>query len=110
VLAFLIFLPNLIWNAQNDWPFLELMRNIRADGRDVELSPLEFFLQQLLLLHPLTGPIWIAGLVALLFSKRLAQFRFLGWSYVVCFITFVVLKARIIISRLFTRCCLLQAR
>jgi 4-amino-4-deoxy-L-arabinose transferase-like glycosyltransferase len=94
VLAFLIFLPNLIWNVQNDWPFLELMRNIRADGRDVELSPLEFFLQQLLLLHPLTGPIWIAGLVALLFSKRLALFRFLGWSYVVCFITFVVLKGK----------------
>lgn len=94
VLAFLIFLPNLIWNVQNDWPFLELMRNIRADGRDVQLSPLEFFLQQLLLLHPLTGPIWIAGLIGLLFSKRLTRFRFLGWSYLVCFIAFVVLKGK----------------
>lgn len=94
VLAFLVFLPNLIWNVQNNWPFLELMRNIRADGRDVELSPLEFFLQQLLLLNPLTGPIWIAGLFALLFWKRLARFRFLGWSYVVCFVVFVVLKGK----------------
>lgn len=94
VLAFLIFLPNLIWNMQNNWPFLELMRNIRADGRDVELSPLEFFLQQVLLLNPVTGPIWIAGLLALLFAKRLARFRFLGWSYVVCFIIFVVLKGK----------------
>ena len=94
VLAFLIFLPNLIWNIQNHWPFLELMHNIRADGRDVELSPLEFFLQQLLIMHPLTGPVWMAGLIALLFSKRLARFRFLGWCYVVCFITFVVLKGK----------------
>jgi hypothetical protein len=93
-LAFLIFLPNLIWNIQNHWPFLELMHNIRADGRDVELSPLDFFLQQVLLLHPLTGPIWITGVLALLFSKRLARFRFLGWSYVICFITFVVLKGK----------------
>lgn len=94
VLAFLVFLPNLIWNVQNHWPFLELMHNIRADGRDVELSPVEFFVQQLLLLHPLTGPIWIAGLFALLFSKRLARFRFLGWCYVACFIAFVVLKGK----------------
>lgn len=93
-LAFLIFLPNLIWNVQNHWPFLELMHNIRAEGRDVQLSPLEFFLQQLLLLNPLTGPIWVAGLLALFFSKRLARFRFLGWCYLVCFITFVVLKGK----------------
>ena len=79
---------------QNHWPFLELMHNIRAEGRDVQLSPLEFFLQQLLLLNPLTGPIWMVGLAALLFWKRLARFRFLGWCYLVCFITFVVLKGK----------------
>src|SRR6267154_5244690 len=46
VAAFLIFLPNLIWNIYNHWPFLELMHNIRADGRDVQLSPFQFFAQQ----------------------------------------------------------------
>src|SRR5262249_508801 len=50
LVAFLIFLPNLVWNIQNHWPFLELMHNIRRDGRDVQLSPLEFFLQQILLI------------------------------------------------------------
>ena len=94
VAAFLIFLPNLIWNTQNHWPFLELMHNIRADGRDVQLSPLEFFLQQILLVHPLTAVIWITGLVALLLSKRLRSYRFLGFSYLVSFIAFVVLKGK----------------
>lgn len=94
VLAFLIFLPNVIWNFQNDWPFLQLMRNIRAVGRDVALSPLDFFVQQILLIHPLTAPIWITGLFALLFSERLRQFRFLGWSYVISFVTFVLLKGK----------------
>jgi hypothetical protein len=94
VLAFLIFLPNLIWNFQNNWPFLELMRNIRATGRDVELSPLDFFVQQVLLIHPLTAPIWVTGLLALLFSQRLRQFRFLGWSYVISFVIFVLLKGK----------------
>ena len=94
LLAFLIFLPNLIWNIQNHWPFLELMHNIRATGRDVQLSPLEFFLQQVLLVHPLNAPIWIAGLFALFFSERLKEFRFLGWSYLICFTLFVVLKGK----------------
>src|SRR2546421_3781611 len=77
VAAFLIFLPNLVWNVQHHWPFLELMHNIRATGRDVELSPLQYFTQQILLVHPLTAPIWITGVIALLFSARLKPYRFL---------------------------------
>ncbi len=94
VAAFLIFLPNLIWNIHNHWPFLELMRNIRASGRDVQLSPVEFFTQQVLLLHPLTAPVWITGLVAMLFSQRLKNYRMLGWCYLVGFATFILLKGK----------------
>ncbi len=47
-LAFVVFLPNFIWNVQNHWPFVELMRNIKADGRDVVLSPPVYFAQQVL--------------------------------------------------------------
>jgi hypothetical protein len=94
LLAFLIFLPNLIWSIQNHWPFFQLMHNIRADGRDVQLSPLAFFGQQILLIHPLNAPIWIIGLFVLFFSERFKEFRFLGWTFVICFITFVVLKGK----------------
>jgi 4-amino-4-deoxy-L-arabinose transferase-like glycosyltransferase len=41
--AFLIFLPNLLWNLHYDWPFLQLIRAIRDEGRDVVLGPLQFF-------------------------------------------------------------------
>jgi hypothetical protein len=94
LLAFLIFLPNLIWSVQNDWPFMQLMRNIRADNRDVQLSTLEFLAQQILLVHPLTAPIWITGLIALFFSPRLKLFRVFGWTYVISFLAFVVLKGK----------------
>src|SRR5205814_302341 len=53
--AFLIFLPNLIWNVANDFPFVQLMRNVKAEGRDIVLSPWEYFVQQVLLIHPLTS-------------------------------------------------------
>ncbi|HEV8370715.1 MAG TPA: glycosyltransferase family 39 protein [Pyrinomonadaceae bacterium] len=94
VAALLIFLPNLIWNIQNHWPFLELMHNIRTDGRDVQLSPLAFFAQQILLLHPLNAAIWVTGLVVLLLFERFKQYRFLGWCYLVSFTAFVVLKGK----------------
>ena len=93
--AFLIFLPNLLWNVHNDWPFAQLMHNIRAEGRDVVIGPLDYFLQQaLLLVNPLTTPIWLTGLLALLFSARLRPYRLLGWCYLVCYGTLFTLHGK----------------
>ncbi len=86
--AFLIVLPNVFWNIRNDWPFAQLMHNIRAEGRDVVLGPFEFFFQQLLLVNLFTAPIWLAGLFAVLFSARLRPYRALGWCYLFCYTFF----------------------
>jgi Dolichyl-phosphate-mannose-protein mannosyltransferase len=92
--AFLIFLPNVLWNLHYHWPFLELMRNIKAEGRDVVLPLPQFFLEQTFLIDPITAPIWLTGLFALLFSARLKPYRILGWCYLVCFTTFFVLHGK----------------
>jgi len=92
--AFLIFLPNLLWNIHNHWPFVELMHNIREDGRDVVLPLPQYFFEQTLLVHPLTAPIWIAGLIAFFVSPRLKAYRALGWCYLVCFTVFFVLHGK----------------
>ena len=92
--AFLIFLPNLVWNMHYDWPFVQLTRAIRASGRDVVLGPADFFFQQMLLGNPLTAPIWLAGLFALLFWERLRLYRVLGWCFLVCYGTFFVLHGK----------------
>jgi len=92
--AFLIFLPNLLWNIHYDWPFVQLMRNIKAEGRDVVLGPIPYFFQQTLLVNPLTAPIWLAGLFALLFSARLRPYRVVGWCYLVCYAVFFVLHGK----------------
>lgn len=85
VAGLIVFLPNILWNIHYHWPFLELMHNIRANGRDVILPAGEYFFQQTLMVHPLTAPIWIAGLLAFLFHPRLKQYRVLGISYLVCY-------------------------
>ncbi len=92
--ALLVFLPNLLWNIHYHWPFVELMHNIKAEGRDVVLGPVDFFFQQTLLVNPFTAPIWVAGLVALLISARLKPFRLLGWCYLVCYTVFFVLHGK----------------
>src|SRR5258708_29266191 len=69
--AFLIFLPNFLWNVHNHWPFVELMRNIRCGGRDIILPLPPYFFHQTLLLHPVSAPIWLTVLFALLFCSRL---------------------------------------
>ena len=88
VAAFLIFLPNVLWNIHNHWPFAELMHNIRADGRDVVLGPFDYFFQQMLLVNVLAAPIWLVGLFVLLFSARLKPYRVLGWCYLACYAFF----------------------
>ena len=92
--ALLIFLPNVLWNIKYDWPFVQLIRAIRAEGRDVVLGPFPYFFQQTLLVNPLTAPIWLAGLFALLFSMRLKPYRALGWCYLVCYTVFFVLHGK----------------
>jgi dolichyl-phosphate-mannose-protein mannosyltransferase len=92
--AVLIFLPNVLWNIRYHWPFIQLMRNIRAEGRDIVLGPFSYFFQQTLLLNPLTAPIWITGLLALLFSTRLKPYRLLGWCYLVCYAVFFALHGK----------------
>ena len=49
--AALVFLPNVIWNVRHGWPFFEVIRNIRASGRDVVLSPLEYLGHQVLIMR-----------------------------------------------------------
>ena len=78
VAAFLIFLPNVLWNIHYDWPFVQLMHAIRDSGRDIVLGPLDFFIQQTLLVDPIVAPFWLAGLVGLLSPPACGLIGFWG--------------------------------
>lgn len=93
-LAFAIFLPNLVWNFRNHFPFLELMHNIRASGRDVVLGPAQYLLQQILIMNPLTFPVWLTGIVYLFFSRKATPYRLLGWTFAAVFAAFFVLHGK----------------
>jgi len=94
-IAFLLFLPNLLWNIQHHFPFLELQANIRRSGRDVHLTPLAFFGQEILAMHPLSLPLWQAGLWFYFFSTSGKPFRALGWAWIFTAAVIVTLSPRV---------------
>ncbi|HEX8140812.1 MAG TPA: glycosyltransferase family 39 protein [Pyrinomonadaceae bacterium] len=94
LIALFIFLPNIIWQIKHDWATLEVLRN--ADkNQNLPISPWEFFKGQILLMHPLAAPVWLAGLYFYLFSSEGRQLRALGWTYVVMLLLFIVLRGKV---------------
>ena len=71
LLAVFITLNNFLWQQQRNYPFLQLMHNIRHNGRDVALPPLGFFLQQVQIVNPFCMIVAIAGLVWLFLRTQL---------------------------------------
>ena len=115
-LSLLIFLPNLLWLVRHDFPFLELMHNIRQSGRDVVRGPLAFIADQALILNPVLFPLWAGGLLWLFLGRpsshsptaadtpnnadaakatiAAGRYRLLGWTYVAMLVVLIALKSK----------------
>ena len=94
LIAFLIFLPNLIWLIRHDFPFLELMHNIRQTNRDVVRGPIAFVLDQAQIMNPILFPLWLGGLVWFFLGHDGGRFRVLGIVYIVLLATFIALRGK----------------
>jgi hypothetical protein len=92
--SLLIFLPNLIWLIRHDFPFLELMHNIRSTNRDVVRGPVAFVADQAMLMNPILFPLWLGGLAWLFLGRDGSRYRILGWIYALLLFAFIVLKGK----------------
>jgi 4-amino-4-deoxy-L-arabinose transferase-like glycosyltransferase len=93
LIAVVIWLPNLIWQHQQGWPFFEHMK-VLAETQLVNINPLIFLMVQVLMTL-FASPIWIIGLLALLFSQQLREFRALAWMYLSLLLVMLVLQGKI---------------
>ncbi len=93
-IALAIVAPTLVWQAQNGWPQLEVLRNA-AIGKNIDEGPVLFYVQQLLLMSPLAAPLWLAGLFGLLFTPELRTWRWYGFAYLVLSVVYAALQAKI---------------
>jgi hypothetical protein len=92
-LAALLFAPHLAWQIANGWPTLEFSAAAAAE-KIAPLTPFELFVEQILLAHPLTFPLWLVGVLALGLSPALQRVRALGWAVVVAFTVFAATSGK----------------
>ena len=93
-LLVLLILPNLLWEMQHHWATLELLHNDQINGKNVHMGPLPFLLTQIQVLGPLMAPLWIGGILWLLFGRSARMLRFLGVTYVLYLPLMMILHAK----------------
>jgi len=93
-LALLLFLPNLIWQAQHDFIYLDFVKHIHE--RDIRWHRMDgFWIEQLYAnTGPLLLPLWLAGLGFLAFAQSMRAYRLLAWMYVVALALFALSQGR----------------
>jgi hypothetical protein len=90
-IALSFLLPYIAWNAVHGWPTPEFWGSYAE--KVYQASPLEFLFQQIVLIHPISLGLWIAGLVYV-FSKTGQRYRPLGWIYIILLAVFVIQNAK----------------
>lgn len=91
-LAFLIFLPNLIWQYNHRFPVITHMDELQQEQLKYN-SAIGFIISQFLMNFPCVF-IWVAGLIYVSFFRNGKAFRFIGWSYFFVIILLIVLRGK----------------
>lgn len=93
VLAFLLFLPHLFWQATHGWATLEFMSRA-TQLKNLPISPGGFLGEQILNMNPLVIPVALAALGFYFFSRKGRPFRALGWTCLVILVLMVLQRAK----------------
>ena len=93
IIAGLLFLPYIVWNATHDWATLEFIHNAKT-YKMTQLSPLDFLKGQVLYNNPAALIIWLAGLWYFFFHNEGKKYRFFGWMFLTIFVLLTIQQAK----------------
>lgn len=93
-IAFLIFLPNLLWEIRNGWPIVAVLHAVLGTKYST-VAPWDFVWQQTLLTHPLAAPVWLAGLWFLLRDELGKKYAVLAIAYLTVLVEMLALHGKI---------------
>ena len=91
-LSILIFVPNVLWQAQHHFISLDFLKHIHE--RDVRIGRTKDFLPDQLKFSLLAFPLWLVGLYFYLVSPKGRPYRVLGWMYLISLALLVIAKGR----------------
>lgn len=92
LLAFLIFLPNLIWEYGHNFPFLHHMRQLQQEQLQY-LNTADFIKNQFLM-NIASILVWVLGLIYLGFHSKTKPFRLFFWAYLFTIFILIALKGK----------------
>lgn len=104
-LTLLLLAPNLVWQALQGWPILDVLRGDAAhrqafqngfalEYRNAASNAIPFVLEQLLYANPAAAPLWIAGLIAPFRIAALRDLRFVSVAFAFVFLVGLALAAK----------------
>jgi tetratricopeptide (TPR) repeat protein len=93
VIALLFLTPWIIWQIQQDWYYLGVAADYSGGLAYVSSFP-EWIWGQILPNNMIAFPIWVTGLVLLLFSSKWKTYRLFGFMYVFLFFMYFFIGAK----------------
>ena len=88
----LLILPNLLWQHAHNWPVISHMSELQ----DTQLGNMQMkdFLLSQLLMHLPAVPVWLGGLIWLLFNRKHRQFRLFAWAFGLTLLLIILLQGK----------------
>jgi len=93
MVALLIFVPHILWQIHHGFPTLEFIHNATLN-KVLPQTPFQFLAANVIEMHPLTLPIWLAGLSFFFLAEAGKPFRLFGWVFVAILALFLLTRAK----------------
>lgn len=92
MIALVLFLPNLIWQYNNDFPVIRHMQELR-DTQLVNVKRINILIDQVLM-FTLGSIVWVSGLIWLLFARKSKNYRVFAYVYFSVLVIFLILRGK----------------
>lgn len=103
--ALALIAPNVAWQVSHGLPFAQVVAGdfahrhafntgLQLEYRNFMQNAAAFIVEQLVYTNPLSVPLWLGGLLALTFSRRLRDLRFIAFAYFVLLVLAIWLEGK----------------
>jgi hypothetical protein len=89
LIALVMWIPNLVWQAQHDWPVFALSADIRDEYGGIA-GRIELVVEAAIIFSPLILIVWVIGLVQLFRNPSWRRARLPGLVFLVVLVAFLV--------------------
>jgi len=88
----ILILPNLLWQYAHNWPVISHMNELQESQLGNVL--LKDFLIQQIIMHMPALPVWIGGLVWLIFNRKNREYRAFAWAFGLTLLLIILLRGK----------------